>query len=68
MKQVGHKALSKAMDELATDEIRFMTVMGAFYPHMVRERIRDEMAEQGITADDLRELIRKLESPSIKNH
>jgi hypothetical protein len=64
----GQKALSKAMDELATDEIRCLRIMSAFFPDIVREKIKDEMAVRGITEEDLREMIRKLESPSIKNH
>jgi len=31
---------------------------------MIREAIRDEMAEEGLDEEDLRELIRKLESPA----
>jgi len=65
----GPKALSKAIAELANnDAIRYITIMAAFFPDMVREQIRDNMAEAGITEQDLRELIRKLESPSIKTH
>jgi hypothetical protein len=50
--------------ELATDPIRYMHIMGAIFPDMVREIISDGMAEIGITEEDLRELIRKLESPA----
>ena len=39
-------------------------IMGAIFPDMVREIISDGMAEIGITEEDLRELIRKLESPA----
>jgi hypothetical protein len=31
---------------------------------MVREAIKDTMAEVGMTEDDLREMVRKLESPA----
>jgi hypothetical protein len=41
--------------------------MGAFFPDMVRETIKDHMAEIGMTEDDLRELIQKLEG-SDKRH
>ena len=41
--------------------------MGALFPDMVREMIRDELAEVGITEDDVRELIQKLEG-SDKRH
>jgi hypothetical protein len=44
--------------------IQYVRTMGAFFPDMMREAIRDEMAEAGMTEEDLRELIRKLESPA----
>jgi len=49
------------MKQLAKDPIAYVRVIGAFFPDMVREQIRDVMAEQGMTKEDLRELIRKLE-------
>ena len=61
----GTKGLSRAMDELAAgDPIRRLHVLGAFFPNMVREAIRDHMAEMGITAEDLREMIEKTEAAS----
>jgi hypothetical protein len=57
-------ALSKAMAELAKDPIRYMRVVAAFFPGMVREAIRDEMPELGLTDEDIRELLRKLEGPA----
>jgi hypothetical protein len=61
----GKRALNKHMAALAKDNpIRYAAVIGAFFPEMLREAIRDSMAEQGISEDDLRELIRKLESPA----
>jgi hypothetical protein len=60
----GKKALSAAIEQLTTDPIRYMNVMAAFFPDMIREAIKDSMAESGMTEDDLRELIRKLESPA----
>jgi hypothetical protein len=62
--ETGGKALSAAIEQLATDPIRYMNVMAAFFPDMIREAIKDSMAESGMTEDDLRELIRKLESPA----
>jgi len=41
--------------------------MGAFFPDMVREAIKDQMAETGMTEDELAELIRKLESSALKH-
>jgi hypothetical protein len=60
----GQNGLSKALDELGSDPIRYMKVIGALFPDMVREAIRDEMAEAGMTEEDLREMVRKLESPA----
>jgi hypothetical protein len=34
-------------------------VIGTFFPKMMREPIKDEMAELGMTEEDLRELMRK---------
>src|SRR5215831_21110765 len=49
----GSKALSKALDELAeADPIIFAHIMSAFFPDMVRETIKDGLAEVGITEDD----------------
>ena len=62
-KQGGSKALSKAMDELYKDPIRAVCVMGAFYPNEVREAIKDQMAEIGMTEEDLPRTLRKLEEP-----
>ena len=61
----GRNALSKALAELGeTDPVRSIRVLSAFFPDTVREALRDSMAEQGITAEDLRELIRKHEEGS----
>ena len=63
----GEKGLSKAVDKLeAKDIIQFITVVGAFYPDKVKEIIKNEMAEGSLASDDLRELLRKLESPTGK--
>jgi hypothetical protein len=57
----GSDAFWEAMTELGDkDPIRHVAVAGAFFPDLIREAIRDEMAEQGMTEDDLRELLRKL--------
>jgi len=52
------------MNDLAKDALRYTAVIGALFPDMMREAIKDVMAEQGITEDDVREVIRKLESPA----
>ena len=64
----GSKALSKAIGELATDPIRYVRVVGALFPEMINEKIRDALAEHGITEEDLREMLRKAESPSSEQH
>jgi hypothetical protein len=43
-------------------------VLGAFFPDLVRETIKDQLAEEGITEEDLRALIRKLENPNQSRH
>src|SRR5215470_5226772 len=64
----GRKAIDSALKKLAKDPIRFVAVIGALYPDMMREMIRDQMAEAGITEEDLRELIQKLEGiPGTKH-
>jgi hypothetical protein len=63
-KSGGRVALNSAMTELAKEPIKFATVIGAFFPDMLREAIKDSMAEAGMTEEDIRELVRKLESPA----
>jgi hypothetical protein len=60
----GQPALNEAMLELTKDPVRYVTVMGAFFPDMTREAVKDSMAEVGLTEDDVREMVRKLESPA----
>jgi hypothetical protein len=57
----GRKAVETALDQLANDPIRYAVVIGAFFPDMVREMIRDQMADAGITEEDIRELLQKAE-------
>jgi hypothetical protein len=62
----GIDLLSEAMDLLAKDPVRSARVPGAIFPREMREAIKDQMAEQGMTEEDLRDLIRKLErGPAI---
>ena len=60
----GQDGVSKAMAKLAKDPMRYVTVMGAFFPDMIREAIKDSVAEAGMTEEDVREMVRKLESPA----
>ena len=64
----GQKALSAALDALGKDPIQASRVIGALWPDLVRETIKDQLAERGITEEDLRELIRKLENPNQSRH
>jgi hypothetical protein len=52
------------MAALANDPIRYVAVVGAFFPDMIREAIKDAVAEAGMTEEDLREIARKGESPA----
>jgi len=61
----GPEALSKAFANLANaGPLRYMNVVAALFPDMVREMARDKIAEMGMTEEDVRELIRKLEGPA----
>lgn len=61
----GAKALNRALADLRErDLIRYARVIGAFFPNELREMIRDEMANMGLDEADLREMLRKLESPA----
>ena len=53
----GTKALTKAFDQL--DPGRCFRIMAAFFPERVYNTIRDQMAEKGITEEDLKEMARK---------
>ena len=56
-------ALSKALAELGeSNPVRSIRVLCAFFPETAREALGDSMAEQGITAEELRELIRRHEA------
>ena len=49
---------------LAKDPVAAGRAAGALFPDVLREQIKDAMAEQGMTEEDLREMIRKLEGSS----
>ena len=58
----GRNALSKALAELGeSDPVRSIRVLSAFFPETARDALRDSMAEEGITTEELRELIRRYE-------
>jgi hypothetical protein len=61
----GDRALKEALDKLAKDDpVFYFVVLSAFFPTEAAQKLKDEMAESGMTLDDLRELTRKLESPA----
>lgn len=61
----GGEGLNKAFAELMQkDLIRYARVVDAFFPNELTEALKDEMAERGMTEEDVRELIRRLESPA----
>jgi hypothetical protein len=62
----GDKAFSEALKELDDNPTLRIRVLGAFFPEMVREAIRDAMAASGTTEEDTRDLIRKLDPPPAK--
>lgn len=63
----GRNALSKALAELGeSDPVRSIRVLSAFFPDTARDALRNSLAEQGITVEELRELIRRHEGSSRK--
>ena len=63
----GRNALSKGLAELGdSDPVRSIRVLSAFFPELARQALAGSMAEQGITAEDLRELIRRHEGSTRK--
>ena len=67
MKLAVEMSLSNALAELEnTDPVRSIRVLSAFFPEAVRKALAGSMAEQGITAEDLRELIRRHEGSTRK--
>ena len=60
----GSHDFSAELRKLARDPLRYVRVVGAIFPDMIRESIRDVLADKGVTPDDLREIIRKREKPT----
>ena len=49
------------LEKLGDDNLILqITIVGAFFPEVIREAIKDEMAEQSITVEDLRNLVKRL--------
>jgi hypothetical protein len=69
----GSRAASKAVARLsAEDPVGCVRLLGALFPEMIRERIKDALAARGITESDLlvmlEEAERKMQSPSPAKH
>ena len=60
----GQKAVRKALRALEPES--YLRVVAAFFPDKVREAIKDEMAEKGITEQDLRAMAEKLHPSPTK--
>ena len=60
----GQLAVRKALRALEPES--YLRVAAAFLPDKVREAIKDEMAENGITEQDLREMAEKLHALPTK--
>jgi hypothetical protein len=58
----GIDALCDELEQF-DDEVLQITVAGAFFPALIRELLEDQMAEHGLTFEDLREILRKAEGP-----
>ena len=59
----GFEVFWDEIDKLG-DPARQIKVARAFFPDLIREALKDEMAEHGITQEDLKELLRLLERPA----
>jgi hypothetical protein len=56
----GSKALKKALVDMAKMEpVRYVTITAVFFPEKVYNSMKDFMAAEGITEDDLIERVRK---------
>ena len=64
----GETALRKAYEDLSRRDIaRFSRILGALFPVEYREALKDYMARNGITKEDILEMAAKLKNPSKKH-
>jgi hypothetical protein len=57
----GSESFWEALNELSDkDPVRYIAVAGAFFPDVIHRIIRDEMAERGMTKEDVQDLFKKL--------
>ena len=59
----GADAFWNELENLGDDDVILqITVANAFFPTVTREAFEDEMEAQGVTIEDLREMLRRRES------
>jgi hypothetical protein len=64
-KNGGPKAFSKALGELGEkDPMQFFAIAFAYFPVLVREVIKNNVANLGMTADDFRSFLATSEDPT----
>jgi hypothetical protein len=54
--------------ERLDDEVLQVPVAGAFFPALIRKFLEDQMAEHGLTFQDLREILRKADCDFVFWH
>jgi hypothetical protein len=63
----GRKGLWEALDKLRNDDVvRYVTVAAAVIPDMVRNALKDHMAVNGITEEDVEEMARTVHAVPTK--
>ena len=53
--------------EQLDDDVLQITVAGAFFPALIRELLEDQMAEHGLTFEDLREFYGRPKALAVTN-
>ena len=61
----GWDAFWSEFETFGDDFILQITVLGAFFPDVIRNAIKEELAESGVTLKDLRKLLKKSEGRVI---
>jgi hypothetical protein len=57
----GGSGLWKALDRLSDDPVRYFRLVAALFPAKVLNGMKDHMAKIGVTEEDLKERIEKLQ-------
>jgi len=64
----GTKAFSKALEELGDrNPVQYLAVASAYFPHEVREAVKDNIAAEGMTEDEFNDLIDDLDCSETKH-